>query len=241
MTAAVTLAAVVLTAAVPDPKLPRVRYAVPLAVPAGFAGRVVLRGYKLDDITSVASTGAGVTVTLPGKGRKANPPTAVSARVGGDTELDLAVTVPPGFVGPVPLTVAGPGGRSRPFPLPLDPAGVVAEKEPNDGFAAAQPLTLPATVAGVIQGERDVDVFRLELAAGRTVRVTTTGAAYGSPAELSLTAWDAGRRIVAASAAAAGPEPTLTFTAATAGVYFVSVVELGDRGGPGFGYRLAAR
>ena len=238
--AAVVSAGLLLTPALPDPAVPRVRYAVPLAVPAGFAGKLTVRGHKLDAVTAASAAGPGGAVKVAGKGRKAAVPGGVSPAAAGDTEIDLEVSVPKDFGGPaVLLAVTAPGGRSKPFPLPLDPPGVVAEVEPNDGFAQAQRLTLPVTVAAVIQRERDVDVFMFTLAAGQPVRAAVTAAKLGSPAELTLTAWDADRRIVAALDGSTGPEPAIDFVAPRAGAYYLTVGEVRDAGGPGFGYRLA--
>ena len=242
MSPAVVFVALVLAAQVPDPKLPRVRYTVPLAVNADFAGKLLLRGHKLDDVTAITCAETGVTLKPVGKGRKAAPPGSQSVQASGDTEIEVEITLPKTYrPATVPLVVSGPGGRAKAFLLAIDSPGTVAEKEPNNGFTTATPLTLPATVAGVIQGDRDVDVYSFTLAAGQTARVTTIGTKLGSPAELTLTAWDADRHIMAAPDGTGGPEPSVSFTAPRAGVYFVSVAELGDRGGAGFGYRLKVR
>lgn len=224
---------------VPDPAAPRPLVAVPLAVPAGFAGKVTVRGLKLDGLTSVTADG-GVTAKLVGKGRKAAPPKDTTARKAGDTESEIELSVPKGFAGGhVTLTLTAPNKKPVPFRLTIDPAGTVAEVEPNDGFAQAHLVMLSATVAGVIQREKDVDVFEFKLTAGQRVRVEVDAAKLGSPADLTLTAWDADRHILAsADDTPAGPDPAVEFTAPRAGDYFVSVAEASDRGGPAFGYRL---
>jgi len=200
---------------------------------------VTVRGLKLDTLTSVTADG-GVSAKLVGQGRKSVPPKDTSAKKAGDTEAEIELSLPKGFAGEaVTLTLTAPKTKPVPFRLTIDPPGTVAEVEPNDGFAQAQLVTVPVRFAGVIQREKDVDVVKLKLAAGERVRVEIDAAKLGSPADLTLTLWDADRHILAAADdTPAGPDPALDYTAPAAGDYFVSVAEASDRGGPAFGYRL---
>ena len=50
--------------------------------------------------------------------------------------------------------------NSKPFEL-LVTNGILAEKEPNQGFTQAQELTIPSIVLGKIQANQDVDVFKI--------------------------------------------------------------------------------
>lgn len=220
---------------VPDPNAPRPLYAVPVAVGPNHAGKVTLRGRKLDGVKQVTCTVPGVSVKLIGTARKANPPPMLSADRTGDTEVDVELKLPKDFRGDALPLVLTAGKRACQFSLQVDPPGVVTEKEPNNAFTQAQKLPiLPATYAGTINGDRDVDVVTFTLTAGQTVRVEALD--HGSPADLVVTAWDADRHILAAADDRAGH--ALTFTAAHAGSYFVSVSDANDQNGGLFGYRL---
>ncbi len=218
----------------PDPNAPRPLYGVPVAVSPGHAGKVTLRGRKLDGVKQVTCTVPGVTVKVVGTARKTNPPNTLSADRAGDTEVDVELTLPKDFRGDALPLVLTAGKRARPFSLPVDPGGVVTEKEPNNAFTQAHKLALPATFAGVISGERDVDVVTFALTAGQVVRVEAIN--HGSPADLVVTVWDADRHIVAAADDRAGH--AVTFTAPRAGNYYVSVSDANDQSGGLFGYRL---
>ena len=117
--------------------------------------------------------------------------------------------------------------------------GDVAEKEPNDGFAQAQPLTLPATVAGTIGREKDTDVYQFAGKAGQTVTVDVIAAKLGAPTDALISLYDADRRVIVTADDTDGhPDPTLSVKLPKDGVYYVSVLESNDLGGPQFGYRL---
>jgi Bacterial pre-peptidase C-terminal domain len=217
---------------------PRVQYPMPLAVAPGAKVKVILRGQKLDAVTEVkASVG---TVKLVGKtGRKAAVPNNFPAKKLGDTEVEFELELPKDFAGEfVELTAVSPGGTSEPYKLTVA-KGDVAEKEPNDGFAQAQPLTLPASVAGTIGREKDTDVYQFTGKAGQTVTVDGIAAKLGAPTDALISFYDANRRLLATADDTDGhPDSTLAVKLPKDGIYFVSVLESNDLGGPQFGYRL---
>lgn len=218
---------------------PRVQYPMPLAVAPGTKGKVILRGQKLDTVTEVKAS-AG-TVKLIGKtGRKAGVPNNYPAGKLGDTEVEFELELPKDFTGEsVELVAVSPGGSSEPHKLTVA-KGDVAEKEPDDGFAQAQQLSLPVTVAGTIRQAKDTDVFQFTGKAGQTVTVEVNAAKLGAPTDAIISLYDAERRVlgIADDTDAGHPDPALTVKLPTDGVYFVSVLEANDLGGPQFGYRL---
>lgn len=216
---------------------PRVLYPMPLAVAPGAKVKVTLRGARLDAVTEVKAS-AGVAKLL-GKGRKAAVPNNYPAKKLGDTECDVEVELPKDFAGEVvELTVTSPGGTSEAHKLTVGKQDV-AEKEPNDGFAQAQPLTLPATVAATIGRERDTDVFRFTGKAGQTVSIEVTAAKLGAPTDTLVSLYDADRNVLATADDTDGhPDPILSVKLPKDGTYFVTVLEAHDLGGPLFGYRL---
>jgi hypothetical protein len=225
----------------PDAKdAPAVLYAVPLAVAPGHNCKLTLRGLRLDGVTGVKSADPNVKVKLAGKPKASKGPNNYPAEKVGDGELEVELELPKDFAAVhVELVAVGPKGESRPFRLTVDPAPVVAEKEPNDSFAAAQDLTLPAVVVGTIGREKDVDVFRFAGKAGERVRVEVVAARLGSPVDGFVTVYDAGRRIVGSCDDADGsPDPALTVTLPRDGTYYVALIDAHDGGGPMFPYRL---
>lgn len=217
---------------------PRVLYPMPLAVAPGAKAKVILRGQRLDAVTDVKAS-AG-TVKLVGKtGRKAGVPNNYPAKKLGDTEVEFELELPKDFTGDVvELTAVSPGGSSEPYKLTVS-KGDVAEKEPNDGFKEAQALTLPVTVAGTIGREKDTDVYQFTGKAGQSVTVDVIAAKLGAPTDALISLYNADRRVLATADDTDGhPDPSLTVKLPKDGVYYVSVLEANDLGGPQFGYRL---
>ena len=112
-----------------------------------------IRGVRLDTATEVRLGDPKSTGKVVGKGRKTPVSMQMSAEVVGDTEIDIEVTLPadvPGGV--VPVSLVGPGGEGKPFNLLVnDDTPRVPEKEPNDGFKQAMPLTAPVIVEAIVQ------------------------------------------------------------------------------------------
>jgi hypothetical protein len=141
------------------------------------------------------------------------------------------------------VSLVGPGGEGKPFNLLVnDDTPRVPEKEPNDGFKQAMPVTAPSIVEATIKQPQDVDVYRLDGKAGDKLRIEVQARRYGSPADVMLALYDAAGRVVATGERAAdGPDPVLRATLRNDGPHFVSVMEASDQGGPTFVYRLAIR
>jgi hypothetical protein len=225
----------------PDGKdAPEALYAVPLAVAPGHDGKLTLRGLRLDAVTEVRSADPNAAVRLSGKPKAVKGPGNYPAGKVGDSEVEIELKLPKDFAaGHVELTAVGPKGESKPYQLAVDPAAIVAEKEPNDSFAEAQELALPAVVAGTVGRERDVDVFKFAGKAGERVRVEVHAARLGSPLDAFVTIYDAARRIVASCDDVNGsPDPELTVTLPRDGTYYVGLIDAHDGGGPMFPYRL---
>ena len=118
----------------------------------------------------------------------------------------------------------------------------VAEKEPNDGFKQAMPVTAPVIVEAVFKQPQDVDVFRLDGKGGERYRIEVQAGRFGSPADVMLTLYDANGQTVATGEAPAGSkDQILRVTLPKDGTYFISAIEGFDQGGPMFVYRLAVR
>lgn len=223
---------------------PKVLYAVPLVIKPGEKQKLALRGRGLDEVTEVKVAGAdGAAVKLLGK-KKAAPGNNQSADKVGDSEAEVELELPKGAKpGEVKLTAVNPNGESPAYaPLLRDDTPAVTEKEPNDGFDAAQAVTLPAAVEGTVKNDKDVDVYKFEGKKGDRVAVEVQAARWGSPLDALVGVYDADRRTLAQADDADGSaDPKLTVTLPRDGVFYVTVIDAHDAGGPAFGYRLVVR
>ena len=235
--AALLLALFALPPKPPPPKdQPVLRTPVPFALPAG-KSKFVIRGLKLDTATEVKADG-GVGVKLLSK-KKLSPPNNYPAERFGDSEVEIEVELPKDFAAEsVAFTAVTPAGTSAPLAV-FTSEGAAGEKEPNDGFATAQPLPLPATLDGTFGKEKDADVFKLSGKKGQTVTVTVFAASRGSLADVLLGVYDADRQSVRTADVSGGKgDPAVRFAFPADGVVYVSVLEGNDGGGAGFAYRL---
>jgi hypothetical protein len=215
---------------------PHVLVAVPLGFAPGGGGKVTLRGLRLDGATAVRLPGGKGSVKLLRKGKVPVPNTQKPEKVG-DSEVQVELSLPADLAeGTVALEVLTPGGTTTHNLLVA--RGVVAEKEPNDGYKQAQALTLPALVDGVIAAPQDVDVFRFEGKAGQKVIAEVLAARHGSPLDGLLTLVDGRGAILASNDDAEGADPKIEFTLPRDGVYYLSLIDAHDQGGPSFVYRL---
>ncbi len=222
---------------------PRLLYATPLVVAPGAKQKLVLRGKHLDGVKEVTIAGADGAAAKLLAARKANVPNNYPAQRIGDSEVEVELELPKDAKPGVALTAVGPGGSSTPYALLIpDALPVVAEKEPNDGYDAAQPIPVPCAVVGTIHQEKNPDVLRIQGKAGQKLRAEVQAARFGSPLDGLLTLVDADRRFVAAVDDANGtPDPVIAVTLPRDGVYYLSLLDAHDLGGPGFGYRLVVR
>ena len=213
----------------------RAKYTLPLAVAPGYTGRVTVRGYGLDAATEVTADG-GVAVKILGKPRKAAPPQNVPPEISGDTEVDVELTLPKDFAAP---HVAIKVGTADAVKLAVV-RGLVAEREPNDGFATGQLIVPPLTLHGTIEKPRDVDVYRFVGRKGQRWSFAVTARILGSPVDALLTLYDERRRLVeSCDDLGSDADPSFTVTLPRDGVYFLSVIDSHDQGGGIFSYLLS--
>jgi hypothetical protein len=106
----------------------------------------------------------------------------------------------------------------------------VAEKEPNDDPAAAQPVGVNSVVNGSSDQNRE-DVFRFALKQGQRVVVECQAGKLDSPLEATLVLTSADGRQLGSSGHYNGRDPLIDFVAPQAGDYLVSVYDLSFRGG----------
>ena len=223
---------------------PIILYSVPLVLKPGERQRLALRGKNLDAVKEVRVEGIDdAEVKVLGAKKVPVPNNHPGERVG-DSEVEIELELPKDAKpGEVKLVAVREGTESPPYtPLIADDLPAVKEKEPNDGFDAAQPLPVPCAVEGTIKGERDADVFRVEGKKGDRLRFEVQAARFGSPVDPLVTLHDANRRLIdAADDTAGSPDPVLVVTLPHDGTFFLGVIDAHDLGGPNFGYRLVVR
>ena len=224
----------------PEPKNgPQVLVAVPLGMAPGGNGKLTLRGLRLESVSAVRLLGSKGTVKLLRKGKVAVPNMQKPEKVG-DSELQIDLSLPADLAeGSVAVEVVTPTGTATHQLLVA--RGVITEKEPNDGYRQAQALTLPARVDGVISAPQDVDVFRFTGKAGQKIVAEVLAARHGSPLDGLLTLVDDRGAILASNDDAEGADPKIDFTLPRDGVYYLSLIDALDQGGPSFVYRLLVR
>jgi hypothetical protein len=222
---------------------PQVVVATPLGIAPGQAVKVTIRGVRLDTATEVRFLEPKTSAKILNKG-KDNVPNGQDAALIGDSHLEIEVKLPPDTPnGTVPFVVVTPAGQSKAHLLLVErDAAVISEKEPNNGFRQAQQVELPLMIDGAVNPPLDVDVFSFEGKEGQKIVCEVLAARYGSPLDSILTLYDADGNVVASNDDSGGSaDSRLELTLPKTGVYFLSLIDAQDLGGPAFVYRLALR
>ncbi len=173
---------------------PQITAIVPLVVPPGFNGAIKLRGFHLKGATEVRTDATTKPSKLTVKDPKnSDAPSKMEKDVVGDSEVTLELTLPDDFpAGALPLTVVAGDRSATPVALVVLPKDQFAEeKEPNNGFRSAMKIELGRAVIGVINNERDVDVFEVTAKAGQRLRATVTARTTASLLDPLLSVFDA--------------------------------------------------
>ncbi len=224
---------------------PAVKLAVPLAVVAGSTTKVTIRGVRLDEASEVkaASDKAAsdkAQIKLISKG-KATLPNMTDAAAVGETQVEIELTLSEEMTAAdLTLVVVTSAGEAS-LVLPVVPKETLFEdKEANDGFARAQPITAGKVLLGAIEKPKDVDVFRIDLAAGQKLVAEIHAARQGSPLDSIVTLFDSRRQIVATNDDQGGARDSrIEVSVAAPGTYFLSLIDAHDLGSPLHVYRLA--
>lgn len=229
-----------------------------LAVAPGTTTTIKLLGTKLDGATSIV---VGEPSTRPASGPATEPtvgnPSAVSAKIieagslnltkgadsagGGDKFVTVSLTVPADYKEPeAALSLVTAAGQAAPVRLLVLPAAsLVDEKEPNNGFAEAQPIRPGQTVRGVIAPAADVDVFRIEARSGQTLVAEVLARRRHSPLDSLLTLYDVHGNFVASNDDANDTDSLIRYTSPRDAVYYLALTDATGGGGSGHAYLLS--
>ena len=218
---------------------PRIAVAVPFAIPAKSTSKVIVRGWMLDrDLLAKTST-AGVTMKIL-RHEKAPIPNGQDAKLIGDSQLELEISLPPDFAADMlSITLLAGDSESAPYSLAVrGPYPQVAEIEPNDGFRQAQALKLPQIVDGQIHADRNVDVYSVELPSRHRLLAEVIARRYGSGLDSVLSVFDAKGQKITSNDDFEGVDSKLDIML-EAGRYFLVIQDAHDHGGPAHPYRLS--
>lgn len=218
---------------------PKIALIVPLGAAPGKTTKLTIRGFKLDQAKAVELPPGSGSVKILSKG--AAPVPDKNPEQVGDTQVVVEVQVSDQVGGNLKVKVATPAGTTPGHDLLVETSlPVVAEKEGNDGFAMAQAVPLPATVAGAVERPRDVDVFRVQGKPGQKVRVALQARRHGSGLDGLVTLYDAKGNQVAFAERTKG-DPETEFVLPADGIALIVLQDAHDTGGSTHVYRLTIR
>jgi hypothetical protein len=151
------------------------------------------------------------------------------------TEVTISADAPPGAV--FWRLHGGAGGTaSRPFVVGDLPEHV--ESESNSVPNRAEPVELPITLNGQINGERDVDYYRFSVAAGEVVSCEVVARRLGSPLDPLVALFKADGTRVSADETFVGNDPVTVFRATDGGEYLLRMANVSLHGSPACVYRV---
>ncbi|HEX3314268.1 MAG TPA: hypothetical protein VHR72_05210, partial [Gemmataceae bacterium] len=170
---------------------------------------------------------------------KASVPDKNPERVG-DTQVIVKVKLKADVAGDLRFVVVTAAGESKPHSLLVETkVPVVKEKEPNDGFRAAQQVTLPVVIEGAIERPRDVDVFRFAGKKGQTLHAELIADRLGSALDGQLTLYRGNALEVAHGVVKEGRDPRLEIMLPADDDYFLVLIDANDTGSQIHAYRLS--
>jgi len=172
--------------------------------------------------------------------KKADLPGGLEAKDIGNTRLDVECVVPTNEI-PALLTYRARNAAgetdSRTLRTVRSPDSQ-EELEPNGGLRQPQRIVLGIEVRGHIQPDKDVDVYRCEVRAGVSYRVSIEAARSGSLLDAVLLVHDERGRLPAMNDDADGADSAVTVSPSANFALLVSVLDAHDRGSEWHGYAL---
>lgn len=224
---------------------PRITALAPLHVSPGSEVTLKIRGVKLSAATEVRFPGARIAPAVELKEKKsADVPQGFDAKLVGDTQVEAKLTVPAELPnGVLQVRVVTPGGDTPPRELRvIGRAACADEKEPNNGFREAQPLEPGKPVRGVVEKDKDVDVYQFAGRAGQRIAVEVFAARGASLLDPALTLFDTRGNILATcDDSGETRDAQCTAQLPSDGPVFIVLQDAHDRGGAWHGYELRVK
>ena len=222
---------------------PSVILHLPLALIRGQTNAIQFRGLGLTHITEIAILDAPQrSSAIFRSAGKAEVPKPLDAARAGDTQVSAELYLPQAAsIASVRVALRAVDRATVTNEIfVIDADRGVDEKEPNGGFGQAQRIGVGKTIRGAIEKERDVDVYSFSAAAGDRIAIRIRAAEFGSALDSVLTLSDAsGHSIGWNDDTAVGRDSEITASISTNGVYYVTVMDAHDRGGPIHAYLLS--
>jgi hypothetical protein len=219
-----------------------VTHCTPVAVQRGTTAEVTVEGQmNFSGVASVLFAGAGLTAeVIPGP-----PPKDAKARIG-SAKLKMTVAAD-ATLGPREFRLVSPLGLSTVGQLVVVADPVIVETTNNNTIATATPLPVPGVASGRIEAVEDVDTYKVHLDTGQTLTAEVYGARLQDKIhdlqkhlDPLLTLVDAQGRELAVNDDYFFADPLLTYTAPTAGDYFIQVRDAKYDGDARWAYALLA-
>ena len=211
---------------------PVIKVVAPFGIVRGASSNVVIRGLKLGDVTELKfpDLKTAPVYKIKTKGAASGADKVPAEKVGNtqiEVELTLATDAP---LGATAVIAIGPNGKSEPRQiLILDPDSTIAEKEPNDGFAQAQEISLGKTITGVLSPNQKTDVFRFSGKAGQKLKIAAQATKFGSPLDPFLMLHNAdGQLLAEVDDHLEQSDPILEFTLKKDGPHFITIMDAHD-------------
>ncbi|MBM3824265.1 MAG: hypothetical protein FJ404_15485 [Verrucomicrobia bacterium] len=132
-------------------------------------------------------------------------------------------------------------GYSNPLPFEVGDLPEARETEPNDATDKANFLAVPGVANGRVGTTGDQDLYRFKSGSDQTLVCEVQARRFGSALDALLTLMDAKGGVLQRNDDADGPDARIQFDAKKDTEYLISIKDLTERGGPGFGYRLSIR
>lgn len=221
---------------------PQIKVVAPFGLVREATATVLIRGFNLSDATEIRFPDLKPAPVVKIKSKGAAPAAdRLSNDKIGNTQLEVEITLPPGApLRPTPFIVVGPNGQSEAKQiLVLDETKTIPEKEPNDGFAGAQQISLGQTITGILSPGQKTDVFSFAGKAGQKIRIQTQAIRFGSPLDPFLLLHNSdGQLLAEIDDGLEVSDPILEFTFVKDGTYFLTILDAHDIASPLHSYVL---
>lgn len=226
------------------PDVPRCIAVAPMTVSPGTTVLLKIRGTKLSSATEVRFPGAAALTAVIKQKKAAEVPNGLDGKDVGDTLVEAEVVIPADCkAGAMAFVVVTPEGDASGGSVQVrDPATVLEEKEPDNGFSEAQVVEFGRVLKGSIKEDKDVDVFRFAGRAKQRVTAELSASCCGSLLDAGLTLFDAQGQILAMNDDHGKTrDPRVNVQLPADGAYFLSVNDVHDRGGAWHNYELSLK
>jgi hypothetical protein len=220
--------------------LPVITAITPLAVAPGEKTTLRILGANLATARQILFPGTSLA-PIPVKERKAAElPKGFEMKEAGETQLEIVLDLTQQtLTGSLPVAIQCESARSDTLTLPVRSGSTqTSEKEPNNAFGEANPISAGIPVLGSIQSEKDTDVYSFHPTVGEQYEAAITATGRASLLDGSLAVYDADLRLVISADDTRGADPLVRFLVSRPGPHFLVVTDAADKGGAWSPYEL---